>query len=182
MKKFVIVGSAGSPPDVIEILKIDERLKISVVICLHFTGSVMETFAQHIASETGHEVEIVKKCTSLSSKVYLPEGEKDIAFVNNDIITVHQSPSKVHPSISVVFESMKRCDPKDFVVVVLGGLGDDGKEHVGELRKSGVRFIIQKNPKFKYLPENIGEALEEHYEKMEVEKIREVLLSLNREQ
>ena len=33
-------------------------------------------------------------------------------------------------------------------------------------------IIIQKNPKFKYLPENISEALEEHYEKMEVEKIR----------
>ncbi|HOV54174.1 MAG TPA: chemotaxis protein CheB [Fervidobacterium sp.] len=180
MKKFIIVGSAGSPPDVLEILKIGEKLKIPVIICLHFTGSVMETFAQHIANETNHDVEVVQKCTALDAKVYLPEGEKDIAFVNNEIITVHKSQSKVHPSISVLFESMKKCDPRDFVVVVLGGLGDDGKEYVGDLRKSGVRFIIQKNPKFKYLPENISEALEEHCEKMEVEKIRELLLTLNR--
>ncbi|HOL04348.1 MAG TPA: chemotaxis protein CheB, partial [Fervidobacterium sp.] len=63
MKKFIIVGSAGSPPDVLEILKIGEKLKIPVIVCLHFTGSVMETFAQHIANETNHDVEVVQKCT-----------------------------------------------------------------------------------------------------------------------
>ncbi|HCI28760.1 MAG TPA: chemotaxis protein CheB [Fervidobacterium sp.] len=179
MRKIIIVGSAGSPPDVIEILKFGEKLKMPVIVCVHFTGSVIETFAEHIQKETNHEVEIVTGRTLLQPKVYLPSGGKDIVFINDKMVDVLQSSSKVHPSISTLFASMEKYASRESIVIILSGLGDDGKDFANNLQKSGVKFIIQKNPRFRYLPENISRVLEDKCERMETEKIKEALLTAN---
>ncbi|SHN68938.1 chemotaxis protein CheB [Fervidobacterium gondwanense] len=183
MRKFIIVGSAGSPSQAVEILKIEERLNVPVIICIHFTASVMETFAEHLRNDTGHKVEIVTKPTRIEDKIYLPEGNKDIVFISENIITVMDSEktgTSVHPSISALFKSLIRYGDSETVIAVLGGLGDDGARETSELKKRGVRFIIEKLPRFPYLPDNIAQNLGERYEKFEIEKIRSVLKELNK--
>ncbi|MGB9795335.1 chemotaxis protein CheB [Fervidobacterium gondwanense] len=183
MRKFIIVGSAGSPSQAVEILKIEERLNIPVIICIHFTASVMETFAEHLRSDTGHDVEIVTKPTKLENKIYLPQGNKDIVFISENVVSVvdgEATGKSIHPSISALFKSLIRYGSSETVIAVLGGLGDDGARETSELKKRGVRFIIEKLPRFPYLPDNIAQNLGERYEKFEIEKIRSVLKELNK--
>ncbi|NPU88609.1 MAG: chemotaxis protein CheB [Fervidobacterium sp.] len=183
-KKVIIVGSAGSPSQAVEILKLGEELNFPVIVNIHFTSSAIETFAQHIRSETNQKVTIVKGPVFLEPGVYIPEGGKDLIFLGGDAVTVvDETTSKetIHASISILFSSMKKFANKDFVVIVLGGLGGDGAEHVSELKKKGVYFIIERTPKFPYLPENIAKQLGERYEKLEIEKIREMLKMFNAE-
>ncbi|WP_448374312.1 chemotaxis protein CheB [Fervidobacterium sp.] len=182
MKKVIIVGSAGSPNQAIEILKINQKLEIPVIICIHFTSSAMETFANHIKSETGNEVNIVSSTTYLKPGIYLPEGGKDMVFIEENIVNVIDetvSSETIHPSISALFKSLQKYANKNFIIIVLGGLGDDGSKYAKILRDSGVRFIVEKFPKFSYLPNNIAIQLGERYEKFEIEKIKEVLKSIN---
>jgi len=181
-KKVIIVGSAGSPQQAIEILKLNEELNFPVIVNIHFTSSAIETFAQHIRSETNQKVTIVRGPVFLEPGVYIPEGGKDLIFLSDNAVTVvDETTSKetVHPSISVLFGSMKKFANKDFAVVVLGGLGSDGAEHVAELKKKGVYFMIERTPKFPYLPENIARQLGERYERLEIERIREMLKMFN---
>jgi len=182
VKKVIIVGSAGSPNQAIEILKINQKLEIPVIICIHFTSSAMETFANHMKSETGNEVTIVSNITYLKPGIYLPEGGKDMVFIEENIVNViDETTSKetIHPSISALFKSLQKYANKDFAIIVLGGLGDDGSKNAKMLKNLGVRFIIEKSPKFPYLPNNIAAQLGERYEKFEIEKIKEVLKSIN---
>ncbi|QIV78249.1 chemotaxis protein CheB [Fervidobacterium pennivorans] len=183
-KKIIIVGSAGSPQQAIEILKLNEELNFPVIVNIHFTSSAIETFAQHIRSETNQKVTIVRGPVFLEPGVYIPEGGKDLIFLSENTITVvDETTSKetVHPSISVLFSSMKKFANEDFAVVVLSGLGSDGAEHAAELKKKGVLFIIERTPKFPYLTENIARQLGESYKRLEIEKIREMLKMFNNE-
>lgn len=183
MKTAIIVGSAGSPNKAVEILKIDEELQIPVIICIHFTGAAMETFANHIKAETKNEVTIVKSLTQLDKGVYLPEGGKDIIFVERNIVNVienEKSKESIHPSISALFKSLQRYADKSFTIIVLGGLGDDGAKYAKDLKNMGVRFLIEKFPKFPYLPNNIAAQLGERYERFEIERINEVMKNLNK--
>uniref|UniRef100_A0A7V4NEB5 protein-glutamate methylesterase n=1 Tax=Fervidobacterium pennivorans TaxID=93466 RepID=A0A7V4NEB5_FERPE len=183
-KKVIIVGSAGSPSQAVEILKLDEELNFPVIVNIHFTSSAIETFAQHIRSETNQKVTVVREPVFLEPGVYIPEGGKDLIFLSENVISVvDETTSKetVHPSISVLFRSMKKFANKDFAVIVLGGLGSDGAEHVSELKKKGVYFMIERAPKFPYLPGNIAKQLGERYERLEIERMREMLKMFNAE-
>lgn len=179
LNKIIIVGSAGSPNIAIRIVKINETLNIPVIICIHFTGSAMETFANHIALETGQDVIVVKKPTELKGAIYLPEGSKDLVFMAENIVNSVETESKIHPSISKLFQSLVKYGSKDTTIIVLGGLGDDGKEYAKMLKDKGVRFIIEKSPRFPYLPQNIAKELEARYENLEIEKIADVVKYLN---
>ncbi|AMW33748.2 two-component system, chemotaxis family, response regulator CheB [Fervidobacterium changbaicum] len=181
-KKVIIVGSAGSPSVAVDILKIEEKLNIPVVVVIHFTSSAIPTFAQHIHSETGHDVTIVDGLTILEPGIYLPEGGKDLVFVNEETVTVideQTSKESVHPSISALFKSLRKVANPDFTIIVLGGLGNDGAEYVKELKAKGVKFVIEKTPKFPYLPDNIARQLGERYERYEIERIRELIKTIN---
>lgn len=180
MDRLIIVGSAGSPNEAVELLKINENLNIPTIICIHFTGGAMETFAYHIELTTRHSTIIVTKPTELKPGVYLPEGGKDIVFLSENIVNSVQGSGNVHPSISHLFESLVKFENNNSIIIVLGGLGDDGKEYARTLKEKGARFIIQKYPRFPYLPENIARTLQERYEKMELSKIKELIINLNR--
>lgn len=180
MDKLIIVGSAGSPNEAVELLKIDENLNIPVIVCIHFTSSAMETFANHFELFTSHATKIVKEPTNLKPGVYLPNGGKDIVFVSENIVNSVDSDEGVHPSISHLFKSLLKFASSDVTIVVLGGLGNDGSKFAKPLRMKGVNFIIEKFPRFPYLPENIAKALEERYEKLELSKIKNVIKNLNR--
>jgi two-component system chemotaxis response regulator CheB len=177
--KVIIVGSAGSPNIAIELLKVKQELYIPVIICIHFSGNVMETYANHIVSETMHPVYIVKAPMELTQGIYLPQGGKDIVFVTENIVNSVDSEYKVHPSISKLFESLVKFADNNVTIIVLGGLGDDGKDYAKKLKSKWVRFIIEKKPQFPYLPENIAKELESRYEKVEHEKIKEIIIGIN---
>lgn len=177
MKKVVIVGSAGSPNDAVELLKA-HRHSFAAVLCIHFTASAMEAFAQHIKRETKSEVSIVRSPMTVERRIYLPDGGKDLIFLDGNTLAVTLSDGKTHPSISVLFRSMLKVANGDFLVVVLGGLGDDGKEHVGELQSKGVRFIFQKDAKFSYLPRNLSEVSVKPREFLDLPSIKALLETL----
>lgn len=179
MNKVIIVGSAGSPNIAVHIVKINEILNIPIIICIHFTGSAMQTFANHIALETRQDVIVVNKPTELKGAIYLPEGNKDLVFVEENIVNSIETESKIHPSISKLFQSLVKYGDKNTTIIVLGGLGDDGKDYAKILKEKGVRFIIEKSPRFPYLPQNIAKELEARYEKLEIEKIVDLVKYLN---
>lgn len=176
---MIIVGSAGSPNIAIRILKINENLNIPIIICIHFTGNAMETFANHIALETNQDVVIVRKPTELKGAIYLPDGGKDLVFVSENIVNSIETENKIHPSISKLFQSLVKYDCTNTTIIVLGGLGDDGKEYAKNLKDKGARFIIEKSPKFPYLPQNITKELEARCENLEIEKMRDLIKYLN---
>ncbi len=178
--KIIIVGSAGSPNVAVNLLKINERLNIPVIICIHFTSSAMETFANHIEIETGHIVKIVDKPTSMKNEIYLPKGGKDIIFISENTLNSVESEYKTHPSISKLFESLVKYADDKIIIIVLGGLGDDGKDYAKALRNKGVKFVIEKNPRFSYLPNNIVKELEARYELAEQNEIKDIIIRINR--
>ncbi|MCX7654380.1 MAG: chemotaxis protein CheB [Fervidobacterium sp.] len=179
LNKVIVVGSAGSPNVAIRIVKIDMVLNIPIIVCIHFTGSAMETFANHIILETGHNVIVVQKPTELKPGIYLPEGGKDLIFLSENIVNSVESEKTVHPSISKLFQSLVKYGSNNTTIIVLGGLGDDGREYAKILKDKGVRFIIEKSPRFPYLPENISKELDMRYEKLEIEEIIDVIKNLN---
>lgn len=178
MKKVVIVGSAGSPIDAIELLKNHSRRSYAAIVCIHFTASAMEAFAHHIKRETRSDVVIVRSPVAVEHRIYLPDGGKDLVFLDEKTLTVTTSEFKTHPSIASLFRSMVRIANHDFIVVVLGGLGDDGKDYVHDLHTRGVRFIFQKNARFLYLPRNLSEAIDRQGEFMELNSIKSLLETL----
>ncbi|ABS60764.1 chemotaxis protein CheB [Fervidobacterium nodosum] len=179
--KVIIVGSAGSPNVAVNLLKINEKLNIPVIICIHFTSSAMETFANHIEIETGHIVKIVDQPTPIKNEIYLPKGGKDIIFISENTLNSVESEYKVHPSISKLFESLVKYADDKTTIIVLGGLGDDGKDYAKILRNKGVKFVIEKSPRFPYLPNNIAKELEMRYEQAEQSRIKDIIIRINRQ-
>lgn len=181
MKRIIIVGSAGSPTRVLELLKIGEPLCLPVVLCIHLTSTVIETFAEHITRETQIPSVVVKSPTRLTNGIHLPAGGKDIVFLTRDLVTVKEGPGKIHPSISTLFLSLKKVADENFIIIVLGGLGDDGKSEARSLLKKKVRFLIQEDAEFPYLPRNIQQELGNRSELKPFHEIKSILKSMNRD-
>ncbi|ODN30388.1 chemotaxis protein CheB [Fervidobacterium thailandense] len=181
MKRVIIVGSAGSPTQVIELLKFGEPVYFPIVLCIHLTSAVIETFAEHITRETQLPTVVVNGPTKLTNGIHLPAGGKDIIFLTRDLVTVKEGPGKIHPSISMLFLSLKKVADENFIVIVLGGLGDDGKNEAKSLLKKKVRFLIQEDAEFPYLPRNIHRELGERSEPRTFAEIKSILKSINKD-
>lgn len=180
MEKVIIAGSAGSPNNVIKILKINQKLNIPILLCIHFSKNAIENFAHNIKNETGHEVIIVKNPIKLKPAVYLAEGGKDLLLKTSEIVNsgIYKD-TKTHPSIEVLLNSIAKLNDKNFHIFILGGLGNDGAKIAKTLEEKGIKFYIEKNPSFEYLTNNFLKNLKYH-KILGLEEMKNEIIKINK--
>ncbi|MBB6062004.1 two-component system chemotaxis response regulator CheB [Thermosipho japonicus] len=179
MEKIVIIGSAGSPNNVIKLLKINQKLNIPILLCIHFEKSAIENFANSIKKETGHEIFIVSGPKTLKSGLYIAEGGKDLVFKTNRVLMsgVYKK-TKTHPSIEILLNSIEKLNDKNFHIFVLSGLGNDGANIAQSLEQKGVKFYIEKKPLFDYLPRSFLNNLK-NYLHLTINEMKNIIIQIN---
>lgn len=179
MHKVIIIGSAGSPNEIIDILNLKENLNIPIIICIHFFKNAVESYAEHIKRSTKHDVIIVEKDEKINNGIFIAEGGKDIIFKNKTTITsTTNNSTKVHPSIEHLLSSILKIKDNEISIFVLSGLGNDGAKYARKLEDIGVKFFIEKNPKFEYLPKSFSENLK-NSEYLTIEQMKEKIKFIN---
>ncbi|APT72517.1 chemotaxis protein [Thermosipho sp. 1063] len=179
MNKIIIVGSAGSPNNAVELVNINKKLNVPVIINIHFTGKFMESFAEHIRNTTHQNVMIVNNITELSQGIFLPAGGKSLIFISKDKVkSVEDKSTITHPSINTLFRSLIKYASSNFLIFVLSGLGNDGQQYIEQLQNKNVKFFIQKDANFNYLP-NSYIRKNKNFTLLTLEKMKNIIVSLN---
>ncbi|NUU96561.1 hypothetical protein XO10_09980 [Marinitoga sp. 1135] len=179
IKKIVIGASAGGPDTLKKIFDIKEELKIPVVLAMHNLSSQVENFKDFIEDFTKQKVYIINNITSLNAGIYIPEGGKDIIFVNENTISAVDSQDIIAPSINHLFKSCESFVNDDFYFILLGGLGQDGTNGLKVLEKKNANIYIQKRAKFPYMTNAAMRSLK-RYNKLDIEGIKNLILKINR--
>lgn len=156
MVPVVIGSSAGGPKTLKRLLSGVKSLKIPVVIAQHNLSSEVENFVRWIGRETDKNVVLVENVRILEpGVVYFPGKDRDIVLVGREKVRAEKSRGTIAPSIDRLFESAAVYLKGEAVAIVLGGLGRDGVEGARKIIESGGKVIVQSDPDFGYLPEQV---------------------------
>ncbi len=157
MIPVVIGSSAGGPKTLKRLLSGVKSLKIPVVIAQHNLLSEVENFARWIGRETQKKVVLVENRETLKpGVVYFPGKGKDVVLAGRETVKAENSTGSIAPSIDKLFESAAIYLKERAVAIVLGGLGRDGVEGARKIIEIGGRVIVQSDPDFGYLPEQVS--------------------------
>jgi len=157
----VIGSSAGGPKTLKKLLSGVDILRVPLIVAQHNLSSEVESFAKWIEIETGKKVVLVKDRELLRPGiVYLPVKDRDIVLAGGEVVRVVEPGGRITPSIDRLFESAAFYLKDRAVAIVLGGLGRDGVMGAKRIAESGGRIIVQSDPEFEYLPEQVSKEVE----------------------
>ena len=160
MAVVVIGSSAGGPKTLKKLLSGIRNLRVPVVIAQHNLSSEVDSFAKWIEIETGKDVVLVEDRETLRpGVVYLPGREKDIVLTGEKTVRAEKSNGSIAPSIDRLFESAAIYLKDKALAVVLGGLGKDGVDGARKIVENGGKVVVQSDPEFGYLPEQVSKSV-----------------------
>lgn len=135
-------------------------MRVPVIIAQHNLSSEVENFANWIESETKKKVVLVKDKEFLKpGMVYFPVKDRDIVLAGSEVVRVEKSDGRITPSIDRLFESAAFYLKDKAVAIVLGGLGRDGVMGAKRIVENGGKVIVQSDPEFGYLPEQVSKEV-----------------------
>ena len=147
---LVVMGASTGGIQVIEGLlsRLPENLP-PVAIVQHMPRPFTRNFAERLDQVTGlRVVEVVDGEALLPGHAYVAPGDRHL-LVESGVTTLQarlsEDPQVHHqrPSVDVLFASAARVRGRAVVGVLLTGMGTDGAEGLGTLRRSGATTIAQ---------------------------------------
>lgn len=127
---IVIGASTGGPKVLPQLFRLLPPLQCPVVIALHMPPLYTQSFAEHLAENTGHQVSEGSDGALLRPRqVLVAPGGTDSEIIAEGpqyrLRVARDDKRSIHPSVDVLFASAAR-HARNPVAVILTGMGDDG--------------------------------------------------------
>lgn len=147
---LVVGSSTGGPQALLEFFKgLDSSLNMPVLITQHMPPSFTAILADHITKQTswtcgeGKDGEPIQK-----GRVYLAPGDFHMLVENKNgtpIIKLDQGPPEnfCRPAVDPMLRSIAKCFGGNVMVVILTGMGADGKKGGDLIIEAGGTMIAQ---------------------------------------
>lgn len=149
--KLIGIGSSTGGTEALKVVlaAMPTHMQAGVVISQHIPPAFSEPFAKRLDSisplrvcqaEDGQQI--------LSGHAYLAPGDKHLKIERDGaqyICRLDDGPLVNHhkPSVEVMIQSMVECVGKNAIGCMLTGMGADGAESMGALKKQGAPIIVQ---------------------------------------
>ncbi len=147
--KYVLIGSSTGGVDALETLLSGYPLNCPpTVITQHMPASFLASFAKRLDSRVAPKVELAQDdAPLLPGTVYLaPGGDFHLAIRAGDTpkcrLDAGEKRNGHRPSVEVLFSSAEALATR-VVAVMLTGMGRDGAEAMGALRRAGANCLAQ---------------------------------------
>lgn len=150
---IIVIGASTGGPTAVEkvVSSLPANLTVPVVIAQHMPHSFIHSFARRLDGLSKLRISVGTEGLLLGpGMVVVAPGD------SNMILTRHQDFDKVrvgftdetfreynHPSINALMLSVAECYPGKALGVLLTGMGKDGVQGLGAIRKSGGKTIAQ---------------------------------------
>lgn len=146
--RLVAMGASTGGPAVLRKLLsgLPKTFPATVLIVQHMTEGFTEGFAAWLAQATGFPVQLATDGAKLlTGHAYVaPDGWHMILGANNRIRLTRDAPiNGFRPSVSSLFRSVAMTSSRNAVGVLLTGMGKDGAEELGMMKKKGAITIAQ---------------------------------------
>ncbi len=149
-KRFAVLGigsSAGGPAALRDLLaRLPASFPLPVLAVQHITAGFSSGFVEWLRQFTPLAVRLAKESdAALPGTVLIaPEGRQMEVLAGGAVQAVSERPRGVHlPSVDVLFSSIARTYGRTAIGVILTGMGSDGVEGLGEIRRAGGLTIAQ---------------------------------------
>lgn len=150
--RAVAIGSSTGGPEALASLlpQLTRRTSVPVFIVQHFPpGSMTRYFADSLAKKCAYRVveaadgDIVEPFT-----IYVAPGGRHMVLRKQSgqvVIALNDLPLEngCRPSVDVLFRSVAEAYPQSAIAVVLTGMGTDGAQALGPLKRGGAYVIAQ---------------------------------------
>ncbi|MFX1393165.1 MAG: chemotaxis-specific protein-glutamate methyltransferase CheB [Promethearchaeota archaeon] len=147
---IVIGASVGGPRTLKNILKnIPQNIPAPILIVQHLSGHFIDTLAQTLNATCNVKIKIAQDKEHIKpGVVYIAPGEKhmEISAVNKKPCIKLSIGPPVHfciPSIDILFYSAARIYGNRTMGILLTGMGEDGVDGLGAIKKIGGKTIAE---------------------------------------
>ncbi|MGH8494337.1 MAG: chemotaxis-specific protein-glutamate methyltransferase CheB [Moraxellaceae bacterium] len=145
---LLLIGASTGGPKLLPLMFRDlPRLPCPVVIALHMPPVYTQSFAEHLAADSGHDViEGYDGIVLKAGQVVVAPGGTDSHLLpagrNYSLRVKREDQYGIHPSVDALFLSAAQ-HARNPVAVVLTGMGDDGLRGGRELAKRQLPLLAQ---------------------------------------
>ncbi|MDP2229293.1 MAG: chemotaxis-specific protein-glutamate methyltransferase CheB [Moraxellaceae bacterium] len=144
---LIIGASTGGPKILPQLFSELPKLDCPVVIALHMPPVYTQSFAEHLAADSGHDVvEGHDGMTLTAGQVVVAPGGTDshiLTGARSPVLRVRREEQYgIHPSVDALFLSAA-VHARNPLAVVLTGMGDDGLRGSRELHRRGLPVLAQ---------------------------------------
>jgi two-component system chemotaxis response regulator CheB len=142
---IVVIGcSAGAPNVLYEVLgQLQAPYSLPIVVAQHIVPGFEEGFAAWLG-KTGHRVAVVRDGDAIvPGVVHLARADKDLAVRRRSFELLAADPSRVAPSVDVLFSTTAEAFGDRAIALLLSGMGEDGARGMLVLRRVGALTATQ---------------------------------------
>jgi two-component system, chemotaxis family, protein-glutamate methylesterase/glutaminase len=139
--KVAVIGSSGAGlPILNSIFRSMPRLQGAAILIQHMPAYINESVRDNLAVHTRMTVKLAEQDESLKPGfLYVAPSELHLKVVSNERIHLvgGEKVNYVCPSIDVAMMSLTRDPSVRVMGILLSGIGDDGIEGIGHIKKIG---------------------------------------------
>jgi two-component system chemotaxis response regulator CheB len=147
----VAIGSStGGPEALVRVLPVLTRqASAPLFIVQHFPPGMTRYFADSLGRKCAYRVAEASDGKAVSPRTaYIAPGGRHMIVRKHDgrvVIALNDQPPEngCRPSVDVLFRSAAAVYPKSVVAIILTGMGCDGAQGLGPLKRSGAYVIAQ---------------------------------------
>ncbi len=149
-RRYAAVGigsSTGGPAALRDLLsRLPAGFPLPVFLVQHITRGFSNGFIEWLQQHTPLKVRLANTVDKASQGTILvaPEGRQMEVFAEGMVRAMSARPRGVHiPSVDVLFSSLSAAYGRKGIGVLLTGMGTDGVEGLGEIRRAGGLTVAQ---------------------------------------
>jgi len=185
-KRYAALGigsSTGGPAALRDLLsRLPSDFPLPVYLVQHITRGFSYGFVEWLQQQTSLAVRLANTVDKGAPGTILvaPEGRQMEVFIAGAVRAMSIKPKGVHiPSVDVLFSTMAASYGKKGIGILLTGMGTDGVEGLGDIKKSGGLTIAQ-NEESSVVFGKPGEAIKRGAAElvMNPERMADLLLSI----
>ncbi len=145
---IVVGASTGGPRALIDFFKgLDKNILLPIFVTQHIPQGFSESLADNIHQQTGYPVQEAKQNMLVEpGHIYIAPGQRHMGVqrgVPKRIQLIDAPPvNYCRPSIDVMLESLGKSYHDNMILVMLTGMGADGKNGCAELINRGNNILL----------------------------------------
>jgi len=144
--KLAVIGSSGAGlPILNSIFRNMPRLGGAIVLIQHMPAYINQSVRDNLASNTHMTVKLAEQDELIRPGiVYVAPSELHLKIVSNQRIRLigGEKVNYVCPSIDVTMKSLTRESAVRVLGILLSGIGDDGVEGIGHIKRIGGETVV----------------------------------------
>ena len=151
VNKIIAIGASTGGPQTLETIlyALPVNLPVPVIIVQHMPSIFFtESLAEHLNKVSDLEVKVAENGEILRpDKVYLAPAEFQMSLQRHGTDAIMRLSKAEHgslsPSVDITMESVAKIYNGTAIGIILSGMGNDGREGMKAIKKSGGKTIVQ---------------------------------------